>query len=153
MTQRTITVLAALLALGTGIAHAQSTSCGTNPNVQVEVFMQQKAARLLPGQTKAVKLRGQLFGNVNFRGPTTPACPLFVTGTNANLNLPAGQPFVVTVTLKAPAQPPKQDGNCALKYTALFTDRNPACEAGKGNEVDKPYQVRPTPPAPGEPFE
>ena len=160
MIRRTITALAALLAL-TGTAHAQTKSCGTNPNVQVEVFMSQKTGRLLPGQTKALKLRGQLYGNVNFRGsitfspngPATSACPLFVSGTNANLNLAAGQPFVVTVTLKAPAQPPKQDGTCALKYTALYTDRNPPCEAGKGNEVDKPFQVRPTPPAPGEPFE
>ena len=60
---------------------------------------------------------------------------------------------MVTVTLKAPAQPATQTGNCALKYTAQYTDKKPACEAGKGNQVNKPYQVRPTPPAPGEDFE
>lgn len=156
------TSLAALIVLLAGTSSpAFAGSCGTNPNVQVEVFAQQKSGRLMPGQTKTLKVRGQLFGNVNFRGditlspngPLNPACPLFVSGDNKNLNLAAGQPFVVMVTLKAPATPAKLDGNCALKYTAQYTDKNPPCEAGKGNEVNKPYQVRPNPPAPGEDFE
>ncbi len=155
-------LLTALIILLTVAARpALAGSCGTNPNVQVEVFSQQKPGSLKGGQTKALKLRGQLYGNVNFRGnitfspngPITSACPLFVSGDNTNLNLIAGQPFVVMVTLKAPATPTSQDGNCALKYTAQFTDKNPPCEAGKGNQVNKPYQVRPTPPPPGSDFE
>jgi hypothetical protein len=145
------------------LALADTSSCrGKGVDVQVEVFGPQKFGRLMPGQTRALKLKGQVNGTIDFRGnvtflpnnptgtPNGPACPLFVSGTNPNLDLKAGQPFTLTVTLKAPASPPRQDGNCALKYSALYTDKTPPCEASKGNEVDKPYRVRPTPPAPGE---
>ena len=164
MTRSLTTPLVALLTLLAGVASRPALadapkSCGTNPNVQVELFMQQKTGTLQPGQTKAVKVRGQLFGNVNFRGnitlapngPASTACPVFKSGDNNNLNLQAGQPFVVFVTLQAPGQP--TSGNCALKYSALYTDRTPPCEAGKGNQVNKPYLVRVKPPQPGEDFE
>jgi hypothetical protein len=77
-------------------------------------------------------------------GPKATACPIFVSGSNPNVNFPANSESVaVTVTLMAPANTPRGSYTCTLAYTA-FQNTNPgAVNVGGGNQVNIGYNVIP----------
>jgi hypothetical protein len=120
----------------------------------VEIYASQPAFKIQQGKTKTINLIGALYGNIQFigtitvepnspRGSTTNvACPILqapVSQPHVPLQ-PGANEVIIAVTFFCPANTPKGNYNCALRYTAV-PDNSNNTNVAKGNEVDIGYLV------------
>lgn len=119
----------------------------------VEIFASQPAFKIQQGKTKTINLIGSLYGNLQFNGtvtvePNSPrgsttnvACPILMAPFTQRVSLqPGANEVIISVTFTCPANTPKGNYNCALRYRAI-PDNSNNTNVAKGNEVDIGYLV------------
>ena len=120
----------------------------------VQIFSGQLAVNLPLGASspRPVTLSGAVYGLERFNGsitifpngPTSSACPVYVSGNNTNLSLAPNANFAVTVYLQAmPGMPARSTGTCTLAYTAFDQTASGMFNVSSGNQVNVPYTIRP----------
>ena len=119
----------------------------------VEIFISQQAFKIQQGKSKTINLIGSLYGNIPFAGTitvqansplgstTNVACPILQAPFSQHVTLqPGANEVIIAVPFFCPANTPKTNFNCALRYTAV-PDFSNGTNVAKGNEVDIGYLV------------
>src|SRR5947209_19530138 len=110
----------------------------------VEIFISQQAFKIQQGKSKTINLIGSLYGNIPFVAtitvePNSPlgsttnvACPILQAPFSQHVTLqPGANEVIIAVPFFCPANTPKTNYNCALRYRAV-PDNSNGTNVGKG---------------------